>query len=89
LAACVQTHRICTQDFKIEPKNPHEKALLIEKGVDVVVPIRSLHYDPRYFSDPDRFDPERFSDENKGKIVPGELPTLRDWSKELHRYYWA
>jgi cytochrome P450 len=43
----------------------------VEKGVDVTVPITSLHYDPRYFSDPDRFDPERFNDENKAKILPG------------------
>jgi cytochrome P450 family 9 len=66
-----QTDRLCTREFKIEPKNPNEKALLVEKGVDVTVPITSLHYDPRYFSHPDRFDPERFNDENKAKILPG------------------
>jgi cytochrome P450 family 9 len=66
-----QTDRICTQDYIIEPKNSSERTLLIKKGMTVVVPIAALHHDPQYFTEPDRFDPERFSDENKAKILPG------------------
>lgn len=47
-----------------------EKHLRIEKDVTVWVPVYSLHHDEKYFPNPDRFDPERFSDENKENIVP-------------------
>ncbi|XP_014216993.1 cytochrome P450 6k1-like [Copidosoma floridanum] len=42
----------------------------IKKGTPVIYPIRSMHMDPKYFPEPEKFDPERFSDENKGQIVP-------------------
>lgn len=34
------------------------------------IPIWSLHRDPKYYDDPEKFDPERFYDENKHKIKP-------------------
>lgn len=37
----------------------------VSKGTRVVVPIRALHYDPQYWPDPERYDPERFSEEQK------------------------
>lgn len=33
--------------------------------MSVVLPILALHTDPKYFPDPEQYDPERFSDENK------------------------
>jgi cytochrome P450 len=37
----------------------------VEKGVQLVIPTEALHSDPQYFPEPDKFDPERFSEETK------------------------
>ncbi|KAK7869854.1 hypothetical protein R5R35_006665 [Gryllus longicercus] len=41
--------------------------VLLDKGSSVVIPVYALHHDPEYFPEPKRFDPERFSDEEKAK----------------------
>lgn len=69
--AAFQTDRRCTQDFTIQPKNPKEKNLHLKKGTMVIIPILALHHNPEYFPNPKTFDPDRFNDENKSKIVPG------------------
>ncbi|XP_049273441.1 lithocholate 6-beta-hydroxylase-like [Rhipicephalus sanguineus] len=44
---------------------------LIKKGTSVMVPTYQLHHDPLYWTDPEKFDPDRFSPENKHLIKPG------------------
>ena len=43
---------------------------VIDKGVRVVIPVWALHRDPHLFPDPDKFDPERFSEDNVDNIKP-------------------
>nr|CAI5852944.1 unnamed protein product [Callosobruchus analis] len=66
----VATDRVCTKSYTIEPSKPGEAPIHLTKGDMIWVPIYGLHHDYRYFPHPERFDPERFSDENKDKIVP-------------------
>jgi cytochrome P450 family 6 len=33
----------------------------------VLIPVAALHYDPKYYPELERFDPERFSEEEKQK----------------------
>ncbi|KYB28576.1 putative cytochrome P450 6a23-like Protein [Tribolium castaneum] len=47
-----------------------ESGLTIDKGTSIMIPVAGLHFDEEYFPNPEKFDPERFSDENKSKIVP-------------------
>ncbi|NP_001123893.1 cytochrome P450 CYP9AF1 precursor [Tribolium castaneum] len=65
-----ETDRVCTRDYHIKAQKG-EKSLLIRKGMSVVIPIMAIHRDPDYYPNPNRFDPERFSDENRDKVVPG------------------
>ena len=55
------------------PENDYQfpgTKLTLKAGTPLVVPMRSLHMDPNHFPQPHKFDPERFSDENKKRIKP-------------------
>jgi cytochrome P450 family 6 len=52
--------RECEKSIKLRGTD-----VTVEKGVQVLVPILALHRDPKYYPDPERFDPERFSEEGK------------------------
>ncbi|KAJ3644190.1 hypothetical protein Zmor_026860 [Zophobas morio] len=52
--------RICTKNYTVPGTN-----LVIEKGTAVLIPVMGIHHDPEYYPNPEKFDPERFSDVNK------------------------
>lgn len=58
--------RRCIQDYSMEPFSD----LVIRKGTPVIIPICSIQRDPTYFPEPNKFDPERFSAENKLNVNP-------------------
>ncbi|XP_063916556.1 cytochrome P450 9e2-like [Zophobas morio] len=62
--------RVCTKPYTIEAKYPDERPIHLEKNDVVWLPIFGIHRDPQYYPEPDRFDPERFNDENKVNIKP-------------------
>ncbi|CAH0728504.1 unnamed protein product, partial [Brenthis ino] len=57
--------RRCTKDYKI----PHTE-IVIEKGTLIFIPIHSIQMDPDIFSDPEKFDPERFTPDKKKNMHP-------------------
>lgn len=57
--------RICSKDYELQIDGRKVK---IGKGTQLWIPIYGYHHDHKYFPNPDKFDPERFSDENKGDI---------------------
>ncbi|CAH1398029.1 unnamed protein product [Nezara viridula] len=55
--------RTCTESYKINDK------LTIPKGMDVTLPAYSCHIDPEYFPEPEKFLPERFTDEQTSEAL--------------------
>lgn len=57
--------RVCLKDYDLKYD---DKVAHIKKGTMMWFPVAGLHQDPKYFPNPKKFDPERFSEENKANI---------------------
>ncbi|XP_025206883.1 probable cytochrome P450 6a13 [Melanaphis sacchari] len=65
--------RGATQNYKV----PGE-SLIIEKGQKILIPIHSIHHDPKYYPNPHIFNPERFTAEEKSKRPSGTFLPFGD-----------
>ncbi|KAK3911810.1 Cytochrome P450 6a8 [Frankliniella fusca] len=54
--------RVVTRDYQLPGESP--KAVL-PAGTRVIIPTYAIHCDPEFYPEPERFDPDRFSEENK------------------------
>ncbi|XP_013146830.1 PREDICTED: cytochrome P450 9e2-like [Papilio polytes] len=67
----ISLDRLCMNDYNLgKPNKTAAQDYIIRKGEIVTIPVWSIHYDPKFYSNPEKFDPERFSDENKHLIKP-------------------
>ncbi|XP_070493746.1 probable cytochrome P450 6a14 [Chironomus tepperi] len=57
--------RKSVKEFKIPNSD-----LVIPAGVGILIPVIGIHNDERYYENPEKFDPERFTEENVKKRVP-------------------
>ncbi|XP_026318088.1 cytochrome P450 9e2-like [Hyposmocoma kahamanoa] len=63
--------RYCNKDYNIgKPNEQASDDYVIRKGEAIQIPVAGFHRDPKYYPNPNKFDPERFSEENKHKIQP-------------------
>ncbi|CAG7832678.1 unnamed protein product [Allacma fusca] len=60
-----RTERRVTKEYRIPDTN-----VVLPVDMIVVIPILSVHHDEKHFPEPQKFDPERFSAENKAKRHP-------------------
>ncbi|CAE1256596.1 CYP3A [Acanthosepion pharaonis] len=59
------------------------KGMKIPKNTGVMFPVMCLHYDPKYWTEPEKFDPEHFSEENKAKQKILHLYSFWWWATNL------
>ncbi|CAD7083918.1 unnamed protein product [Hermetia illucens] len=64
----IATDRVCSKPYVLGNKDGD--GVKLNKGDVISIPIVGLHHNPDYFPEPDKFIPERFSDENKNDIKP-------------------
>lgn len=58
-------NRDCVKDYKLRDTD-----IVIEKGTALLISGIGIHRDPEFYPNPDEFDPDRFTDEEKQKRHP-------------------
>lgn len=54
--------RTCRKNYKIPDTD-----FVLPEGTHVNIGVLGLHHDPEYYPNPEKFDPDRFTEENKNK----------------------
>ncbi|KAL5240684.1 hypothetical protein ACI65C_008094 [Semiaphis heraclei] len=65
--------RVATKTYTLP-----DESFVIEKGQKLIIPLFSIHRDPKYYPDPLSFDPERFSVEQKSQRPNGTYMPFGD-----------
>ncbi|KAH0952172.1 hypothetical protein HN011_012208 [Eciton burchellii] len=55
--------KTCTEEFEL--KGSDGLVCHVQPGTDIIIPIQGLNEDPRYWENPEAFDPERFGPDRK------------------------
>ncbi|KAB0791053.1 hypothetical protein PPYR_02853 [Photinus pyralis] len=55
--------RLCTKTYQIPNTD-----IIIDKGIPVYISLYGLHNDPRFFPNPEKYDPGRFAPENRDQL---------------------
>ncbi|XP_035215013.1 cytochrome P450 3A19-like [Stegodyphus dumicola] len=58
----IRTERYAEADYKLG-----DTGITIPKGMVITIPIYAIHRDPKYYPDPEKFNPDRFSPEERAK----------------------
>ncbi|XP_069698859.1 cytochrome P450 6j1-like [Periplaneta americana] len=56
--------RVCQQDYQL-PDPLREGSVTLPARTSVYIPLLGIHRNPEYYPDPEKFDPERFTEEGK------------------------
>jgi len=56
--------RKCFREYEL-PATTGNRTVELPAGTGVYISVLALHYDPTYFPEPQKFDPDRFTEENK------------------------
>ncbi|XP_026729522.1 cytochrome P450 9e2-like [Trichoplusia ni] len=67
-SAAVMMDRVCTSGYVLPPPRDGGKGYEVKPGDVIYNVVNPIHMDPKYFSDPEVFDPTRFSEGNKQNI---------------------
>ncbi|CAG9785968.1 unnamed protein product [Diatraea saccharalis] len=62
--------RKCVKPYELPPPHEGGKPYQLNPGDYVYNMVNAIHLDPKYYPEPMKFNPERFSDENKHNIAP-------------------